>query len=162
YAFDLDGVLLRWFNRWLTDERNGVDEEPPVRILVMGEQSGGCWRDERAWPLARAVPTAYYLHSRGGATSLRGDGALSTEPPADEPADVYLADPYHPVPTRGGQNCCYPAQLPAGAYDQRGVEERPDVLVYTTPPLEREVEVTGPIEVVLYASTSALDADFTA
>ncbi|HEY3079171.1 MAG TPA: CocE/NonD family hydrolase [Chloroflexota bacterium] len=161
YAFDLDGVLLRWFDRWLKGERNGVDEEPPVRIFVMGEQPEGCWRDERAWPLARVVPTAYYLHSRGGASSLHGDGALSTEPPADEPADVYLADPHHPVPTRGGQNCCYPAQLPAGAYDQRSVEERPDVLVYTTPPLEHEMEVTGSIEVVLYASTSAPDADFT-
>jgi hypothetical protein len=125
----------------------------------MGENA---WRDEREWPLARAVPTAYYVHSRGGANSRRGDGALSTEPPGDQPPDVYLADPYDPVPTRGGQTCCYPAQLTAGAYDQRVVEERPDVLVYSTPPLERDLEVTGSIEVVLYASNSAPDADFTA
>ncbi len=155
YAFDLDGVLLRWFDRWLKDERNGTDDEPPVRIFVMGANA---WRDEREWPLARAVPTAYYLHGRGGPHP----GLLSTEPPGDEPPQVYLADPYHPVPTRGGPNCCYPAQLPPGAHDQRAVEARPDVLVYTTPPLDRAVEVTGPIEVVLYASTSAPDTDFTA
>jgi hypothetical protein len=159
YSFDLDGLLLRWFDRWLKGEKNGLDDEPPVRIFVMGENR---WRDEAAWPLPSAVPTAYYLHSRGGANSLRGDGWLSTEAPGDEPVDVYLADPHHPVPTRGGQNCCYPAQLPSGAYDQRPVEERSDVLVYSTTPLERDVEVTGPIEVWLYASTSAPDADFTA
>jgi putative CocE/NonD family hydrolase len=155
YAFDLDGLLLRWFDRWLKDERNGADDEPPVRIFVMGANT---WRDEREWPLARAVPTTYYLHGRGGPHA----GLLSTEPPGDEPPEVYLADPHHPVPTRGGPNCCYPAQLPSGAYDQRSVEARPDVLVYTTPPLDRALEVTGPIEVVLYASTSAPDTDFTA
>ena len=158
YVFDLDGELLRWFGRWLKpqpDER--VD--PPVRLFVMGENA---WRSEREWPLARARPTAYYLHSRGDARSRHGDGGLSPEAPGDEPADVYLADPYRPVPTRGGQNCCYPAALPAGAYDQRAIEARPDVLVYTTDPLERDLEVTGPVEVVLYAASSAPDADVTA
>ena len=86
----------------------------------------------------------------------------STEPPGDEPVDVYLADPNRPVPTRGGSNCCYPAALPGGAYDQRPVEDRPDVLVYSTPPLQVDMEVTGPIEVVLFASTGARDVDFTA
>ena len=158
YVFDLDGELLRWFGRWLKPE---PDErvDPPVRLFVMGENA---WRSEREWPLARARPTAYYLHSRGDARSRHGDGGLSPEAPGDEPADVYLADPYRPVPTRGGQNCCYPAALPAGAYDQSAIEARPDVLVYTTDPLERDLEVTGPVEVVLYAASSAPDADVTA
>jgi len=158
-SLDLDGMLLRWFDRWLRDEPNGVEDEPPIKLFVMGEN---LWRDEWEWPLARAVPTPYYLRSRGAANSLRGDGALSREAPDDEPPDVYLADPHHPVPTRGGQLCCYPPQLPVGAYDQRPVEERSDVLVYSTQPLAEDLEVTGPVDVVLYASTAARDADFTA
>lgn len=158
-AVDLDGLHLKWFDYWLKGKPNGLLEEPPVRIFVMGENS---WRSENEWPLARTKYTRYYFHSHGKANGLRGEGVLSPEPPRSEPADVYVADPRHPVPTRGGGLCCWPAAVPGGAYDQRPVEERSDVLVYTTPVLERDMEVTGPVTVTLYAATSAVDTDFTA
>lgn len=157
--FDHDGICLRFFDRWLKDARNGVDDEAPVRVFVMGRN---VWRDEAAWPLARARQVPYYLHSGGRANGLSGDGALGMEEPADEPPDYYVYNPRDPVPTRGGALCCYPAAIAPGAYDQRPVEARPDVLVYTTPPLDEPVEVTGPVSVILYAATSAPDTDFTA
>ena len=158
-AADLDGMHLRWFDYWLKGKKNGLLEEPPVRIFVMGENA---WRTENEWPLARTQYTKYYLHSNGNAKSLRGDGSLSPQQPRSEPADVYVSDPRNPVPTKGGGLCCWPAAVPGGAFDQRPVEERADVLVYTTPVLEHDVEVTGPISVTLYAATSAVDTDFTA
>lgn len=158
-AVDLDGLHLKWFDYWLKGKQNGLVDEPPVRIFVMGTNT---WRSENEWPLARAVYTKYYFHSDGKANSLRGDGLLSPAPPRHEPADVYVADPRNPVPTRGGGLCCWPAAVPGGAFDQRPVEERSDVLVYTSAVLEQDVEVTGPVSVTLYAATSAVDADFTA
>ena len=158
-AVDLDGLHLKWFDYWLKGRQNGLLEEPPVRIFVMGENA---WRTEDEWPLARTQYTPYYFHSQGDAKSLRGNGSLSPEQPDSEPADVYVSDPRNPVPTRGGGLCCWPAAVPGGAFDQRPVEERPDVLVYTTPVLEHAVEVTGPISVQLYAASSAPDTDFTA
>ena len=105
----------------------------------------------------------YYLHSDGRANTAAGDGTLSTEAPGDEPRDAYLYDPRDPVPTIGGATF-----LPglfvaanAGPRDQRPIDGRADVLGFTTAPLERDVEVTGPIELVLFASSSALDTDFT-
>jgi hypothetical protein len=158
-ALDLDGLLLRWFDHWLKGIDTGMLEEPPVKIFVMGENR---WRDEAAWPLARAKATPYFFHSAGAANSLDGDGRLSAEAPADEPSDHYVYDPNDPVPTRGGALCCWPAALPAGAYDQREIERRKDVLVYTSQPLERALEVTGPVVVKLFAASSARDTDFTA
>jgi putative CocE/NonD family hydrolase len=153
------GIQLRWFDHWLKGEANGIMDEPPVRIYVMGRNE---WRDEPEWPLARAKPTRYYLHSAGGANTLHGNGALNLAAPTVEPVDSFVYDPRNPVPTRGGGLCCSAAALPAGAFDQRAVESRPDVLVYTTEPLERELEVTGPLEVRLWAATSAPDTCFTA
>ncbi len=158
-AVDLDGLHLKWFDYWLKGKQNGLLEEPPVRIFVMGENA---WRTEDEWPLARTQYTPYYFHSQGDAKSLRGNGALSPEQPHGEPADVYVSDPRNPVPTKGGGLCCWPAAVPGGAFDQRPVEERSDVLVYTTPVLEHDVEVTGPVSVRLYAASSAPDTDFTA
>ena len=157
-AMDLDGLHLKWFDYWLKGKKNSFIEEPPVRIFVMGENR---WRAENEWPLARTQYTKYYLHSGGKANSLKGDGVLNPEPPRSEPADVYVADPRNPVPTRGGGLCCWPAAVPGGAFDQCQIEERSDVLVYTTSVLERDIEVTGPITVTLYAATSAVDTDFT-
>jgi putative CocE/NonD family hydrolase len=119
------------------------------------------WRDEKAWPLARAKSTRFYLHSAGGANSVDGNGALSTESPAVEPPDKYQYDPRRPVPTTGGPLCC-DAHQPAGAQDQRAVEKLPQVLVYSTGPFASDTEVTGPISVELYAASSAVDTDFTA
>ncbi|MEJ5199518.1 MAG: CocE/NonD family hydrolase, partial [Anaerolineae bacterium] len=90
----------------------------------------------------------------------RGDGWLSAEPPGDEAPDVYLYNPLRPVPTVGGQ-VILPGANSMGPRDQREVEQRDDVLVYTTLPLDRAVEVIGPIELRLFASSSALDTDFT-
>ena len=154
-TIDFGSIERRWFDHWLKDERNGIIEEAPVRIFVMGINQ---WRDEQEWPLARTRYEKYYLHSGGKANSLHGDGLLDANPPEDEPGDVFNYDPSNPVPTTGGCNMT----LPAGPFDQRRVEERPDVLVYTTTPLREPVEVTGPIHVILYASSSGFDTDFTA
>ncbi len=112
--------------------------------------------------LARARSVNYYFHSQGKANSTNGNGALSPQPPGDEPPDVFLYNPADPVPTRGGPLCCHAYFMAGGAYDQQEIERRQDVLVYSTPPLERDVEVTGPITVTLWAATSAPDTDFTA
>ena len=158
-GIDLDGVQLRWFDHWLKGVDSGIMEEAPVRIFVMGDN---VWRDEQEWPLARAWSTYYYFHSGGKANSLNGDGTLSTQAPGEEPGDVFVYNPANPVPTRGGPLCCNPYFMAGGAFEQKDVEAREDVLVYSTPPLQRDVEVTGPITVTLWAATSAKDTDFTA
>jgi putative CocE/NonD family hydrolase len=157
--YDVDEDFLRFFDRWLKGERNGVDDDARIKLFVMGENA---WRYEQEWPPARTQWTEYYLHSDGRANNARGDGLLSTDAPGAEKADHFLYDPNNPVPTLGGQLCCYFPQMPAGPFDQQPVEARDDVLVYSTPPLARDVEVTGPIAVTLWASTSAPDTDFTA
>jgi putative CocE/NonD family hydrolase len=100
------------------------------------------WRAEAHWPLPDTHYRPYYLHSSGGASSLHGDGRLSAEPSGNEPPDVYLYNPLRPVPTVGGQ-VILPGADAAGPRDQRAVETRDDVLVYSTPMLERPLEVTG-------------------
>ena len=144
----------RWFGRWLKEEDTGIMDEAPVKIFVMGEG----WRDEHEWPLARTQYTPYFLHSDGRANTLNGDGSLSPDPPGREPPDRYVYDPHDPTPTRGGNNLI----IPRGVFDQRAVEARDDVLVYTSAALEADLEVTGPIRVSLWATSSALDTDFTA
>ena len=154
-----DEIQLRWFDYWLKDDQNGVTEEPPVKIFVMGENA---WRDEYEWPLKRTVYTRFFLHSSGKANSLLGDGKLSRLFPGEEPTDSFLYDPRNPVPTVGGGLCCWNPALTPGAFDQREVEQRHDVLVYTTLPLEKDIEVTGPVKLILCASSSAEVTDFTA
>ena len=134
---------------------SGLMDEPPVSIFVMGENR---WRAEQDWPLARTHYVKWYIHSGGDANTLNGDGALSTSPPGEEPYDVYTYDPANPAPTRGGCTLI----IPQGVADQREVEARDDVLVYTSDPLERDMELTGPITVTLYAASTATDTDFTA
>ncbi len=147
---------LSWFDHHLKGLDNDVNSWPRVKIFVMGDN---VWRDETEWPLSRTQYTNYYFHSGGNANTRAGDGVLSPEPPAgDEPPDRFTYDPLDPVPTKGGNNLFYNL----GAQDQAGVEDRQDVLCYTTPPLEHDVEVTGPIKAVLYAATDAVDTDFTA
>lgn len=156
-AIDLPGIQLRWFDRWLKNMENGIDQEPPVMLFVMGIDQ---WRTETAWPLPDTQYRAYYLHSAGQANTLDGDGILSTEPQGDEPPDVYLYNPLRPVPTVGGQ-VILPGANAMGPRDQRVVETRDDVLVYSTPVLDQPVEVTGPIELRLFVASSARDTDFT-
>lgn len=146
--------LLDWCDHWLKGKDNGVEDWPRVKIFVMGENK---WRDENEWPLARTVYTDYFLHSGGGANTRDGDGTLSTEPPAAGPADRFSYDPLDPVPSLGGNNL----GLSAGAHNQSSIEDREDVLCYTTPVLESDVEVTGPITAVIWAASDAVDTDFT-
>jgi putative CocE/NonD family hydrolase len=156
-AIDLPGLHLRWFDRWLKEVDNGVDEEPPVTLFVMGIDE---WRAEADWPLPDTRYHPYYLHSGGQANTRHGDGTLSTEPPGDEPPDVYLYNPLRPVPTVGGQ-VILPGSNAMGPRDQSEVELRDDVLVYSTPMLDRPVQVTGPIELCLFVASSARDTDLT-
>ena len=155
-SVDFVAEHLRWYDQRLRDVDTGIDDEPPVRIFVMGEN---VWRSENEWPLARAVYTKHYLGSTTAANSLHGDGRLTTEPPADQGQDRYGYDPERPVPTLGGPIM---HREYAGPHDRRPVERRDDVLVYTSKPLERDLEVTGPVKMTLYASSSARDTDFAA
>jgi putative CocE/NonD family hydrolase len=174
---DYNGFRLRWFDRWLKGIESGVEHEAPVRIFVMGGGSGrrnyegrldhgGRWRDEQEWPLARTRYTPFYLH---------GDGTLDTVPPAaDEPPTSYRFNPLDPVPTIGGNISVGYDVMPNGAYDQRGaawvvgakdtlpLSARADVLVFETEPLAQDIEITGPLELRLWVSSSAVDTDFTA
>jgi putative CocE/NonD family hydrolase len=152
---DEGDLQSRWFDHWLKGKDTGIDEWAPYRIFVMGRNE---WRNEQEWPLARTRFTPYYLHSGGSANTLNGDGALSTIKPGKEPTDTFVYDPEDPVPTLGG---CVLHGDHYGSIDQTKIEERDDVLVYTTDELESEVEVTGPIKLVLYAASSAPDTDFT-
>ena len=175
---------LQWFDRHLKGRPTEADGWPPIRLFVMGTgdggrdenrrlRHGGYWRDAEEWPLPEAEPTHYYFHA---------DGTLSTTPPAaGAPPTTYTHDPAHPVPTIGGS---FSGVLKRGAYDQREREfrslrggsengfygsrppylplkTRPDVVVFQTEPLEEPVEVIGPISVTLYASSTAVDTDFT-
>jgi putative CocE/NonD family hydrolase len=155
---DFISLQVRWFDQFLKGRETGILSEAPIKIFVMG---ANVWRDEQEWPLARAVETRYYLHSNGHANTLNGDGTLSTSLPDNESADRYDYDPANPVITRGGALLMTP-EFPAGPYDQRATESRADVLVYSTPPLEQDVEVTGPIMLHLWAASSAPDTDFVA
>ena len=177
-AADFNHLRLRFFDRWLKGEDNGWEEQAPVMLFVMGGGSGrknsqqrlehgGRWRSENEWPLARAVNTPFYLQP---------DGGLSTQlPEGPHPPDTYLFDPDHPVPTVGGNISSGQPVMAAGGFDQKESEEffgseepylplatRPDVLVFQTEPLVEDLEVTGPVSVQLWISSSAVDTDFTA
>lgn len=154
-AVNLGGMHLSWFDHCLRGE---PDNSAPVRIFVMG---ANVWRTENEWPLARTVPTNCYLASGGSANSVRGDGQLLDQPATRETSDTFLYDPDRPVPSWGGCTL-FPGAQSAGPRDQRPVEERDDVLVYTSPPLTQPTEVTGPVEAVIYAATDGQDTDFTA
>jgi hypothetical protein len=155
---DDDALLLRWSDHTLKGQANEYATGAPVRLFVMGEN---VWRDEQEFPPARARATRYYLHSAKGARSGAGDGTLSIQLPRNEPPDRFTYDPADPVPTLGGRLCCGATYLP-GPADQRANESRADVLVYSTPPLERGVEVTGFVTAEIQAESSAVDTDFTA
>jgi putative CocE/NonD family hydrolase len=176
-GIDLLAFRLRWYDRWLRGENNGVDEDPPVMIYVMGTgddrrsptgrlRHGGFWRAEREWPLARAKPTLLFLNA---------DGTLSGAPPRVESSHTtYAFDPRNPVPTVGGNISSNQGLMSNGGYDQRPrddthaannrlpLSERRDVLVFRTAPLDVDLECTGTTVVKLWISSSAADTDFTA
>ncbi|MFN3323969.1 MAG: CocE/NonD family hydrolase [Bryobacteraceae bacterium] len=152
---------IEWFDKWVrgTGLSGGHTPSKPVRLFVMGADR---WREDETWPPPGFAPRRLYLSSGGRANSLEGDGILSWKPPRAEPPDRFVYDPRHPVPTTGGAICCNPRVFAWGPVDQRVVEGRPDVLVYTSEPLREDLEVIGPIRAVLYVATSAPDTDFTA
>ena len=156
--FDENAVTLDWYDYLFLGKRNQFATDKPVTIFVMGKNE---WRNEAAWPLERARTTSFFLHSSGKANSASGDGSLTTSAGHSEAADSYIYDPANPVPTVGGPLCCDVVHLAPGPMDQKQVQARSDVLVYSTPPLEADLEVTGPVTLDLFASSSGADTDFT-
>ncbi|MGH9435048.1 MAG: CocE/NonD family hydrolase [Terriglobia bacterium] len=156
---DYYGVMLRWYAWLLKGAHNGVGREKPVKYFVMGKRA---WAEADTWPPPGAHTTAFYLHSEGKANAAHGDGALSVNPPGKEPPDHFVYNPSDPVPTIGGKLCCDGRHLEAGARDQGPDEARDDVMVYSTPVFTHDLDVTGPVKLVLYASSSAVDTDFVA
>jgi putative CocE/NonD family hydrolase len=174
---DLRAWRLRWYDHWLRGASNGVDQDPPVLLYIMGTgsdrksprghlQHGGYWRPERTWPLERARATPFYLY---------GGGSLLAEPPrVSEDRTTFTFDPRHPVPTIGGNISSNTNLMTNGGYDQRPrddthaaenrlpLSERRDVLVFRTAPLAEDFEVTGTVQVKLWVSSTAVDTDFTA
>lgn len=153
---DLRGEQSRWYDRWLKNAEPSDQADVPVRIFIMGSNT---WRDESEWPLARTQYTSYYLQSTGQARSLNGDGTLATQPSTSALSfDHYSYDPANPVPFITEATS---SQI-GGPDDYTEVQTREDVLVYVTDPLSADLEVTGPVRVELYASSSASDTDFMA
>jgi putative CocE/NonD family hydrolase len=157
---DVTGMQIRWFEHWLKGEDRGIESARPVRLFIMGRD---VWREEDDWPLPDTRFERWYLHSGGHANTAAGDGILSPTQPGAEAFDTYRYDPANPVPTCGGATF-----LPglfvaanAGPRDQQVLERRDDVLCYTSAPLDEDLEVTGPLALVLWVSSSARDTDFT-
>lgn len=155
---DVTAAQIRWFDHWLKGDDNGVERDKAVKLFIMGPN---VWREEDDWPLPDTQWRKFYLHSAGHAAS--NDGTLSLRSPLEEPVDRYQYDPHDPVPTIGGATF-----LPglfvaanAGPRDQGAVEQRDDVLCYTSAELEHDTEVTGPVTLVLYVRAATPDTDFT-
>jgi uncharacterized protein len=149
---------LRWYDHYLKGEDNGINREPPIEIFYMGANR---WVKAEDWPIPGTAFTPFYLSSGGRANSARGDGRLQAEKASGSPSDEFLYDPNQPVPTVGGNNCCGTPTL-AGPRDQRSIEARHDVLVYTGEILKQPVSIAGPVKLKLYASTDGPDTDFVA
>jgi uncharacterized protein len=156
---DYPEIVYGFFDRFLKDEKSArLDALPKVTYFTMGMNK---WQTSDTWPPSGARPLTFFLSSEGGANSLSGDGALATSPPAADKADTFTYDPMNPVPSYGGNVCCTGTAVQAGAFDQRRMEAREDVLVYTSEPFKEGTEMTGPIEPTLYVSSDAKDTDFT-
>jgi uncharacterized protein len=157
--WDYNELLFGWWDHWLKGVQNGItDTLPKVRYYEMGSNE---WQTAEAWPPESAELVTYYLQSGGSANTLNGDGVLATEQQRSNNPDSFTYDPFNPVTSYGGNVCCIGGAIQAGSFDQREMEERDDILVYTTEPLGEGIEVTGSIEVTLYVSSDARDTDFT-
>ena len=156
--FDYVGLVQKWFDRFLKGVDNGVTSQPKIRAYMMGSNQ---WRSYDTWPPKEARYVAYYLDSDGDANSRTGNGRLTLARPPRDGSDTFVYDPMHPVQSLGGSICCFSPSFQGGSFDQADVETRYDVLVYSTPPLENTVEITGPVRVSLYISSSAKDTDLT-
>ncbi|HLK17463.1 MAG TPA: CocE/NonD family hydrolase [Bryobacteraceae bacterium] len=156
---DYDALTYGWFDYFLKGEDNHILEKMPrVRYFTMGSNK---WQSSDTWPPEGAQPKTFYLSSGGKANSLYGDGALSASEPAVDNSDSFVYDPMNPVPSYGGNVCCTGNAITAGAFDQRKMEARADILVYSSEPFKEGTEVSGPIDVTLYVSSDAKDTDFT-
>ena len=154
-----DELTWAWFDHFLKGEQNGILEKmPKVLYFTMGINK---WQSSDTCPPVGAQPMTYFLSSGGKANTGAGDGVLSLTAPATDSPDKFSYDPMNPVPSFGGNVCCTGNAVQGGSFDQRKMEERPDILVYSTEPLKEGVEVSGPIEVTLYVSSDAKDTDFT-
>jgi uncharacterized protein len=152
-------VILGWYDFQLKGIKNEFATEKPVKTFLMGANE---YHQLDDWPPPQAKSTKYFLHSSGKANSLRGDGTLSATAPKAEAGDSYIYDPANPAPTVGGPLCCDMEHMEPGPRDQRAVENRDDVLIYSIGPFSNDLEVTGPVSAELYVKSSAVDTDFTA
>jgi uncharacterized protein len=152
-------TYLAWFDRWLRGNEHALDSLPRVQYYTIGRNA---WQTADSWPVKGMRETAFYLRSDGGANTSKGNGRLSLTPPARERADTFTYDPDNPVPSRGGSICCTgnPKDVP-GSFDNADIEQRPDVLVYTTDPLPNGLELTGPMRAAVFLSSDAPDTDVT-
>jgi len=156
--YDYDALTYGWFDHFLKGENNGLlDTMPHVRYYTMGTNK---WQSTDSWPPRGAEPLSFYLSSGGKANTMTGDGVLTPKAPGADKPDGFSYDPLNPVPSYGGNVCCQPG-LVGGSMDQRKMEVRPDILVYSTAPLKEGMEVSGPITVTLYVSSDRKDTDFT-
>ncbi|OBF28270.1 peptidase [Mycobacterium sp. ACS1612] len=153
----INDLMLAWFDHFLKGEKNDVAGKPRVDYFVMGADK---WKSATSWPLPQTKWTTFYLSGSGGIQDRKGE--LTTAAPAAQPPDVYTYDPAFPAPSLGGHSCCAAHSGPQGPYDQTPVEQRSDVLIYTSAQLDHNMEVTGPISVRLWAQSTATDTDFTA
>jgi putative CocE/NonD family hydrolase len=156
---DYDALTYGWFDHFLKGEDNHVLETMPrVRYYTMGLNK---WQTSDTWPPKGAQPKTFFLSSGGKANTLDGDGVLAAAASAEDKPDSFAYDPMNPVPSYGGNVCCTGSAVTGGAFDQRKMETRPDILVFTSEPLKEGIEVSGPIDVTLYVSSDAKDTDFT-
>lgn len=154
-----DEQTYAWFDHWLKGEKSELmDNLPKVQYYTMGSNK---WQSADTWPPEGIKMTTYHLNSGGMANSLNGDGILSEKTPSGDKADAYTYDPHNPVTSYGGNVCCTGNAVQGGSFDQRKMEVRNDILVYTSEPLKEGVEVSGFIESTLYVSSDAKDTDFT-
>jgi uncharacterized protein len=159
-SLDLDGIQLDWFNTWLRPDQQSVGKtDAPVKVFVMGKN---VWQAFEEWPPPESRQLTLYLgpaHAGQDPTA----GRLRTElTDNDSHPTVVISDPNDPVPSRGGGLCCWPGALPGGAFDQRAVEQRPDVLTFSTAPLTKGVDAIGPVSLRLYLSADVTDVDICA
>ncbi len=151
--------IFGFFDHYLKGSVNAFPESTPrVQFYTMGKNR---WESSSHWPPPQVVMRNFYLASNGRANSLFGDGRLITSPPTGAPSDTYPYDPMNPVPSLGGGVCCNAGASLGGSFDQREIEARADVLVYTSEPLETPLQITGYIRATLYVSSDAKDTDFT-
>jgi len=157
---DYDGLIYGWFDYWLKGDDNGILQKTPrVQYYTMGLNK---WQSSDTWPPEGAEMVTYYLRSSGKANSVFGDGRLLTKPSGNEDnPDAFTYDPAFPVTSYGGNVCCTGNAIRGGSFDQRQMEARHDILVYSTDPLETGTEVSGTIEITLYVSSDVKDTDFT-